>query len=401
MAVSLASVEKALKQLYLGAIIEEMNTDIDPFSAKIERSTENIVGNNGIIRSAQIGLNGGFGAGTETGTLPAAGENVYQTLKSTTKNLYGVISVSDKALKSIRGNDKGSFANLIEREIQSMITTAKWHFARQIYGTSLGKLCNITDNASGSTKLGVDDVSRLMEGMRIGVYTSVGGQKGSNVRIKAVDRNAMEITVDSSITVGTGGNCLAVVQGSLNLEMTGLEDIFDTKLTNLYGLARKDYPWLNPYLHEKAGPLDQGMLQDAISRQEDAYNVHINYISCGSKAFISYLKLLKQESRQVNTTRLAGGATALTFNGIDVVRNKFTPTDAMDLLDTTKFCIDQVGEWDWIEGPTRSIFVQNGSTPVYNATLVKYADLMCVTPGGMARISGIKDPDYVEPSEAV
>ena len=62
------------------------------------------------------------------------------------------------------------------------------------------------------------------------------------------------------------------------------------------------------------------------------------------------------------------------------------------MLDTTKFCIDQVNEWDWIEGPTRSIFTQSGNTPVYNATLVKYADLMCLTPGGMARINGITDP---------
>ena len=80
------------------------------------------------------------------------------------------------------------------------------------------------------------------------------------------------------------------------------------------------------------------------------------------------------------------------FNNIDVVRNRFTPVDGMDFLDTDKFKIDQVSEWDWIEGPTRSIFVQNGNTPTYNATLVKYADLMCVTPGGMARLTGITKP---------
>lgn len=391
MGVTLTSVEKALKDLYLGAIIDQLNTDIDPFTARIQRSTESIVGNNGIVRSAQIGLNGGFGAGTETGSLPTAGENIYKRLTSTTKNLYGVINVSDKALKSIRGNDKGAFANLIQREIDSMLATAKWHFARQIYGSASGKLATCTKNETASTTIGVSSTQFLMEGMTVDILPATGTALATGRRILDVDRSSSEITVSGTALAVTEGAYLTV-QGSKDLEMTGLTDIFNTTATTLYGLTRSENSWLNPLVKTSTGAIAQDKMQDIISGQEDAYNCKIDYINCGNDAFSSYMLLLKKESRQVNTTRLAGGVSGLKFNDIDVVRNKFAPKAGMDFLDSSKFVIDQVGEWDWIEGPTRSIFVQNGSTPTYNATLVKYADLMCVAPGCMARVSGITDP---------
>ena len=387
MAANLTSVEKALKELYLGPIIDQLNTEIDPFVARIERSTEAITGNNGIVRAAQIGLNGGFGAGTETGTLPLPGENIYKNLRSTTKNLYGVIAISDKLLKSVKGNDKGSFANLIEREIQGMLHTAKWHFARQVYGSASGKIANCVAGGA-STKIGVDSVQFLIEGITIDIMRSDGGVVEKARRILNIDRKTNEITISgTAVTVPEGAYITA--QGSAGLEMTGLTDLFNVGAAQLYGNTRADNSWLNPTVNTAVGEISQGLLQNTITGVEDAYNVKIDYISAGNDAFIHYMNLLKAESRQVNTMTLAGGVTGLKFNNIDVVRNRFTPVDGMDFLDTSKFKIDQVSEWDWIEGPTRSIFVQNGNTPTYNATLVKYADLMCVTPGGMARLTGL------------
>lgn len=389
MAANLASVEKALKELYLGPIIEQLNTDIDPFVARIERSTENITGNNGIVRAAQIGLNGGFGAGTETGTLPLPGENIYKNLRSTTKNLYGVISISDKLLKSVKANDRGAFANLVEREIRGMLHTAKWHFARQVYGSSSGKLAACV--SSSGNKITVDSVQFLIEGITIDVLSSGGSELAKARRILNIDRAKKEVTV-SGASVGDVSGGYITAQGSAGLEMTGLADLFNIDAAQLYGNTRADNSWLNPKVNKTAGEITQGLLQETITEIEDAYNVKIDYISAGNDAFIHYMNLLKAESRQVNTMTLAGGVTGLKFNNIDVVRNRFTPADGMDFLDTSKFKIDQVSEWDWIEGPTRSIFVQNGNTPTYNATLVKYADLMCVTPGGMARLTGIEAP---------
>ena len=210
-------------------------------------------------------------------------------------------------------------------------------------------------------------------------------------RILNVDRDKDEITISGAgVTIGAGS--FLTNQGSYNLEMTGMADIFNLDLVTLYENKRSENSWLNPYVNTEAGEITQTMLQNVITRCENTYRATIDYINCGDNAFTHYMELLKKESRQVNTTKLAGGTTGLKFNEIDVVRNQFAPRDGMQFLDTTRFVIDQVCDWEWIEGPTRSILTQIGRTPTYQATLVKYADLMCVTPGAMAQLTGMTAP---------
>lgn len=388
--VTLATVEKALKELYLGAIIKQLNTESDPFIARIQRTSERITGNNGIVRDAQIGINGGFGAGTETGALPLPGENIYKKLTSTTKNMYGVIAISDKALKSLKANDKGAFGNLIQREITGMMETGMWHFARQVSGKSDGVLTTCRGTSSGNT-IAVNDVRLLIEGITIDILSTAGSPVATARRITNVNRSTNEITIGGA-SVSTTAGMLITAQGSYKLELTGLGDLFDLSSTTLYGNTRADNDWLNPYVKENTGVISDALLTEAIMRQEDAYNVNINYLRAGNEAYHAYAKYLEQRVKIVNTTKLEGGYTALKFGEHPFVRNKFMEPDSIDFLDTSKFYLDQVSEWDWIPGPVNGIFVQVAGTPTYTATLAKYADLMCVTPGGMARYKGITAP---------
>lgn len=384
--VTLATVEKALKELYLGPINKQLNTETDPFITRIQRTSESITGNNGIVRDAQVGINGGFGAGTETGTLPLPGENIYKKLYSTTKNMYGVIAVSDKALKSIKGNDKGAFGNLIQREIDGMMETAKWHLARQVSGKSKGVLATVKSGSGNN--IVVDNVRLLIEGITIDILTASGSPSAAARRILNIDRSTNTITV-SGAAVSANAGMLITAQNSYGLELTGLGDLFDLSSTSLYGNERATNDWINPLVKESAGAISDTLLTEAIMGQEDAYNVRINYIRAGNNAYHAYAAYLEQRARIVNTTKLEGGYTAIKFGEHPLVRNKFMDPDSIDFLDTSKFYLDQVSEWGWIDGLTQGIFTQNAGTPTYNATLAKYADLMCVTPGGMARYSGI------------
>ena len=389
--VTLATVEKALKELYLGAITKQLNTESDPFIARIKRTSERITGNNGIVRDAQIGINGGFGAGTETGQLPLPGENIYKKLTSTTKNMYGVIAISDKSLKSLKGNDKGAFGDLIQREIDGMMETAKWHFARQVSGKSDGVLTTCKASGNATNKIPVNDVRLLIEGITIDILQTSGTPLATARRILNIDRSKNEITISGTAVTTTAG-MLITAQGSYKLELTGLGDLFDLSSTTLYGNERASNSWLNPKVVESATEISDAMLTKAIMEQEDAYNVHINYIRAGNDAYYNYAAYLEQRVRLVNTMRLEGGFTALKVGEHPLVRNKFMDPSAIDFLDTEKFYLDQVSEWDWIPGPVGGIFVQNAGTATYNATLAKYGDLMCVTPGGMARYKNVTAP---------
>ena len=389
--VTLATVEQALKELYLGPIINELNTDTDPFITRIKRTSERIVGNNGIIRDAQIGMNGGFGAGTETGELPAPGENIYKKLKSTTKNLYGVISVSHKALKALDNDSrKGAFDNMVQRDIDTMMATAKYHFARQTSGSSTGVLTK-TKTGSGNS-FGVDDTRLLIEGIQIDILSSSGSPVAQKRRILNINRKTNTVTI-SGAAVSVEAGMLVTVQGSYGLELTGLDDLFNVDgLTTLYGLTRADNDWLNPHVETASDPISDVLLTEIITRQEDAYNVNINYLRAGNDAYNAYAKYLESRARIVNTTIYEGGYKGLKFGELPLIRSKFTEKDSIDFLDTEAFTIDQVSEWDWIPGPTNGIFVQLGNTPTFNATLAKYADLMCDKPGGMARLKGVTAP---------
>ena len=169
-------------------------------------------------------------------------------------------------MKSIRGNDKGAFANLIQREIDSMLATAKWHFARQIYGSASGKLATCTKNETASTTIGVSSTQFLMEGMTVDILPATGTALATGRRILDVDRSSSEITVSGTALAVTEGAYLTV-QGSKDLEMTGLTDIFNTTATTLYGLTRSENSWLNPLVKTSTGAIAQDKMQDIISGQ--------------------------------------------------------------------------------------------------------------------------------------
>ena len=70
----------ALKEAYLSAAQNQLNTKTNALLAKIKQSSDNVVGKY-IIKTAPIGINGGIGAGTETGNLPSSSGNTYKAFK--------------------------------------------------------------------------------------------------------------------------------------------------------------------------------------------------------------------------------------------------------------------------------------------------------------------------------
>ena len=115
MAVNLTSADSALKSVYLDVVSEQLNYNVSPFFAAIKHSTNDVWGKE-VRKLAQHGLSGGIGAGTEDGDLPSASANRYDQFVSTLKNLYGVIEISDKAIRASEHNS-GAFVNLLNAEM--------------------------------------------------------------------------------------------------------------------------------------------------------------------------------------------------------------------------------------------------------------------------------------------
>ena len=70
--VTLQTAENALKNVYLGVVANQLNTNANPLLARIKHSSKDVWGKE-IRKLAPFGINGGVGAGSEDGALPEIG----------------------------------------------------------------------------------------------------------------------------------------------------------------------------------------------------------------------------------------------------------------------------------------------------------------------------------------
>lgn len=387
---TIASADKALKTLYLGVITEQMNSNVNPLLAKIKQSTSDVWGKE-IKRLAQYGLNGGVGAGAEEGNLPVSGENYYEQFTLSLKNLYGTISISDKAIRASE-NNAGAFVNLLNAEMEGLIKAASFNFGRMLYGDGSGVLATVT--AINNGYITVDSVKNLAEGMIVDFYDDVGGivDKGIARRISSIDRAKKAVyftgTAFTNSTLTTGS--IMTMQNSLGREITGLGAIFKDS-GSLYGLSRSNHKWLIPYMKKDVGEISESVIQTAIDELEESAGSKVNFIVCSSGVKRAFMNHLATYKRNVDVMDLQGGYKALSYNGIPIVSDRFCPEGTMYLLNTDDFTLHQLCDWRWLEGEDGKVLKQNAGTATYNATLVKYADLICAKPCGQAMLSGITE----------
>lgn len=381
--VSLENADNALKTVYLGVIANQLNVAANPLLTKIKHSSKDVWGKE-IRKLAPIGLNGGVGAGTETGSLPTANGNNYVQFVADLKNLYGRIDISDKAIRA-SANNVGAFVNLLQDEMEGLVKASTFNLGRMLYGDGTGLLATCSGYTDGFVT--VDKVSNIVEGMTIDIYgTSL--PIINKARVTYVDRVNNRFTIDKALgSVASGAK--VYVQGSRDNEITGLGAIFSDS-EYLYGLKRADHKWLSPYSSSTETEVSDVLIQSAIDFLEENADSRINFISCSAKVRRAYQAYLAAYRSNVDVMTLEGGFKAISYNGIPLVTDRFVDGDTMYLLNTDDFTLHELCDWKWLEGEGGRILKQNPNFATYTATLVKYAELICDKPNGQAKISGIK-----------
>ncbi len=387
--VTMETADNALKSFYLGAVADMLNTSVNPLLAQIKQTTADVWGKD-VRRLVCYGVNGGVGAGTEAGDLPAAGGNHYAQFVTTLKNLFGTIEISDKAIRS-SANNEGAFVNLLNDEMDGLVKSSSFNFGRMLFGDGSGTLTTVTGITSG--KVTVASVKNLAEGMIVDFVAATGGSVLAGGRtILSIDRANKTVTVDGATltTTAVPNASRIVMQNSDGLELTGLGAIFSDEGT-LYGVDRSTHEWMKPYMKSSVGAISETVIQTAIDNLEEVSGSRVNFIVCSwgvKRALAEYFSTYK---RIVDTMELSGGYKAMSFNGIPVVADRFCPDGTMYLLNTDDFCLHQLCDWQWLEGEDGKVLRQVAGKPVYTATLVKYADLVCTRPCGQAMLSGITE----------
>ncbi len=381
--VTTQSADSVLKSYYLGVVAEQLDKAANPFLARIRKTTSDVWGKD-VRKAVRFGVNGGVGAGTEEGDLPKAGDGNYAQFVASLKNLYGTICISDKAIRASASGD-GAFVNLLNDEMEDLVRSSSFNFGRMLFGNGTGLLATI---ASGEGNVyTVDSVQNFAEGMIVDVYRTGGTELAAGgLTVKAIDRAQKTITLGGS-AVETPEGYQIYLQNSKGLEITGLEAIFGSG--DLYGVAREGKSWMTPYT-ETVSTLTESAVQKAIDKVEELSGGKVNFIVCSWGVRRALIEALSKY-RQTETLALDGGFTAISFNGIPVVADRFCPAGTMYLLNTDDFALHQLCDWQWLEGEDGKVLKQVAGKPMFTATLVKYAELLCYRPCGQAKISGITE----------
>ena len=392
--VTLQTADNALRDVYLGVVSNQLNTTINPLLARINQTTADVWGKE-IRKIAPYGINGGIGAGTEDGDLPISAGNNYAQFVLPLKNLYGRVEISDKAIRASESST-GAFVNLLNSELDSLIKASTFNFGRMIYGDGSGVLATISTNTPSSVT--VDSVTNLIEGMVVDILSSTGTVVNATLRIKSIDR--VNKVVEFTTTPFTNNafedaGYVLCVQGSYNNEITGLGAIFKTT-GSLYSLNRADYSWLTPYVKDISSgstttDISEVVMQKAIDELDEVSNSKVDFIVCSAGVKRNYQSYLASYRSNINIMELDGGFKAISYNGIPVVSDRFVPANTMFMLNTSEFNLHQLCDWKWLESEDGRIIKQTPGKATYQATLVKYADIICNKPSGQAKITGIKE----------
>lgn len=391
MAVTIANADNALKSIYLDVVSEQLNYNTNPFLAKIKQSTNDVWGKE-VRKLAVVGINGGIGAGTEDGNLPSSVGNEYKQFVAPLKNLYGTIEISDKAVRASE-NNAGAFVNLLNAEMDGLVKASSFNLDRMLFGNGTGILATIVNIDRGCLYL--DSTKNLAEGMVLDFFqptgqiiSSICGRKVSNVNRA---EKYIEVTGDYiDLTTLPQGSTITI-QNSKDKEITGINALFDDRAYLLYGLNKEENPWMKPYIKNYIGEISEIAIQTAIDSIEENSGSSINFIVCSWGVRRALQKVLAANNRNIDTMELAGGYKAMSYNGIPIVVDRFCPEGTMYLLNTDDFTLHQLCDWQWLADDDGKVLKQVAGKPVYTATLVKYAELICSRPNGQGMISGITE----------
>ena len=125
-------------------------------------------------------------------------------------------------------------------------------------------------------------------------------------------------------------------------------------------------------------------ITEAVRASERNRNGKIDLLMMGDNAYNKFLKNLiaTNQSYTTNNNYRSGFATIKAVYGnreIEVVNERFVPTNKVWGVDTTMFELRQVG-WDFATYQS-SIFNLRDDTAVYRALLANYMELICKHPG--------------------
>ncbi len=379
----LTNIEGILKDKYQPALANLINIEPSPFLEMIRKEP---LTNNTVRLAAPIGINGGFGFGSDGLNTPKAGEQRYIDFEVKAVDMYVDIGISHKTV-TLGASNTSAMINALDAEIKGSYAAAKWNLSRALFGDGSGKLTDFyIHGVEPTNEISVEDTSKLIAGLTVDFISS--GKEMHRARINHIDYVGKLIYVDGDLidpTALTDG--FLVVQGSYNREITGLLKVMNTG-TDLYGVNRNLHPYLNPIVLFADGPVTDLFFYRGIRQAAKLRGAKIDLLMMGDDAFEKYQEYMDNHTTHlVDKRKFAGGATGYSIlvgdREVVIVNESMVPADEVWGVDTKSFVLQQT-PWEFLSHQG-SIFSLQANSSIYRALLASYGNLICENPGGCVR----------------
>jgi hypothetical protein len=321
-----SALDGLLKRFY-GSDFTDQQQLVPDFLETIQPGPEKPGGEEGAVRFlAPISVRQSGGAQRQNDEFPENETGVKKQFVVPLKINIWPVELTNFALAISKGKDHAFTAGL-DREMKEALTMAKKDKNRQLFGGGLGTLALVNGAITASTALVVDTpgVQYFFPGMRIDVWTSVGGTlEASNVKISSIDESTDTLTLASAVTVSN--NSLICRAGVLtgvssvddSKEVMGLEGLSDdaSLFTNIQGLSRSTYPVLNGSVTDaNSASLTNDLLQRAADKVERRSGKTVDIVVSHRNQRRQYLSVVTPMKRFMND-KLDSGFQVLEWNGM-------------------------------------------------------------------------------------
>ena len=386
------TLEEALKTLYLEPLIKTIDTGSGPVFAKIDKNSKNVVGED-IKFALQYGRHGGIGARGESDDLPAPSPRKYKQGVTSTKNLYGRISFSEKLMK-ISKNNAASFADQVSTQMEDITVDIRDMMRRNFMGKSDGIMGQVkTAVTAGKNVVVKGKVKTFYAGQIVDFFTLSGTAQTKTAEAKMiVDVDYATNTISFADNVTVGADDYISLAGNYGKELIGLKEIL-TKDSTIYGINRASNKWYNPLVFDKTSSgataaFSSMYLQEAIDELEDFTGEKPDFITCNAGMLRAYINEQNTYKRNIEYTKIDGGVELVSYNKVPISKEKYMDDNTIYLINTKDLTLAQVADWGWMDADG-SILSRVPEKAAYEAALTKYCELICRRPSAQALITGI------------